>query len=147
MSRSLLDPGDHCTLQYIVTHIFCSLQLPDGGDQSIRNDRSLAGAISSVMRLYSDHVDQANMAQWRSIVRMLDNLQAVVQSESLDRFQLSLSSAAWTWEVNFPASAVSQKLIMCRCSRISCSSPKCGGLIQKAEGCDHFRVLRGIPEG
>jgi hypothetical protein len=88
MSRSLLDPGDHCTLQYIVTHIFCSLQLPDGGDQSIRNDRSLAGAISSVMRLYSDHVDQANMAQWRSIVRMLDNLQAVVQSESLDRFRI-----------------------------------------------------------
>ena len=87
MSRSLLDPGDLCTLRYIVTHVFCSLQLPDGDDHSIRNDRSLAGAVSSAMRLYGDHVDQANLATWHSISRMLDNLRAVVRFECLDRSQ------------------------------------------------------------
>jgi hypothetical protein len=84
---SLLDPGDLCTLQYIATHVFCSLQLPDGDDHSIHNDRSLAGAVSSAMRLYGDRVDQAIFAQWHSISRMLDNLRAVVQFEGLDRSQ------------------------------------------------------------
>ena len=87
MFDSLLDPGELCTLQYIVTHVFCPLQLPDGDDHSIRNDHSLARAVSSVTPLYGDHVDQANVAQWHSITRMLDNLQAIVQFESLDRFQ------------------------------------------------------------
>jgi hypothetical protein len=84
---SLLDPEDLCTLQYIITHVFCPLQLPDGDDHSTRNDRSLAGVVSSAMRLYGDHVDKANLAQWHSISRMLDNLRAIVQFEGLDRSQ------------------------------------------------------------
>ena len=87
MSHSLLDPGELRTLQYIVTHVFSPLHLPDGDDHSIRNDRSLAGAVSSVMRLYGDRVDRANTAQWHSIMRMLDHLHAAIQFESLDRFQ------------------------------------------------------------
>jgi hypothetical protein len=87
MSRSLLDPGDLCTLQYIVTHVFFPLQLPGGDDRSIRHDCSLAGAITSVLRLYSGHVSKADMPQWHSISRMLDNLQAIVQFEGLDRSQ------------------------------------------------------------
>ena len=78
---------DLCTLQYIVTHVFFPLQLPEGDDHTIRNNRSLAGAIASVLRLYDDHVDQAKLAQWHSISRMLDNLRAVVEFESLDRSQ------------------------------------------------------------
>ena len=84
---SLLDPGDPRTLQYkyIATHVFCSLQLPDRNDHSIRNDRSLAGAVSSAIRLYDNHVDQADLPQWHSISGMLDNLRAAVQFEGLDR--------------------------------------------------------------
>ena len=82
---SLLDPGELCTLQYIVTHVFCSLQLLDGDDHSIRNDRSLTRAVSFVMRLYGDHVDQANLPLWHSISGMLDNLRIAVQFEGLDR--------------------------------------------------------------
>ena len=109
MSRSLLDPGDHCTLQYIVTHVFCALQLPDGDDNSIRNDRSLAGAITSVMRLYGVHIDQANMAQWHSITRMMDNLQAIIRLESLDRPKTfsQLCSMNVGGMLSFRASAVS----------------------------------------
>ena len=90
MSQTVLDPGDVYTLKYIITHVFCPLQLPDGDDHSIRNDLSLARAIATAARLYSDHVVQANLPQWHSISRMLENLQAIIiQSKSLDslRFQ------------------------------------------------------------
>ncbi|KAF8555164.1 hypothetical protein OG21DRAFT_1572590 [Imleria badia] len=87
MSRSLLGPqaGDLCTLQYIVTHVFPPLQLPDGDDHSVRNDASLVGVVASAARLYNHHIDQAKVPQWQNISRMLDKLQASVQFENLDR--------------------------------------------------------------
>ena len=87
MSHCLLDPGDLPTLEYIVTHVFFPVQLPGGDDRSIRHDCSLAGAITSVLRLYSGHVSKADMPQWHSISQMLDNLRAIVQFEGLDRSQ------------------------------------------------------------
>ena len=87
MSHSVLDPGDIGTLKYIITHVFCPLQLPDM-KHSIWNDHSLARAVAAAARLYSNHVDQANLRQWHTISRMLENLQATSQSESLDRFQV-----------------------------------------------------------
>jgi hypothetical protein len=87
MSHSIIDPPDLAILQYIVTHVFCPLQLPDGDDHSVLNDRSLAGAITSVARLHDDHVGEADMPQWHCISRMLDNLLATVQFESLDESQ------------------------------------------------------------
>ena len=87
MSHSLLDPGDLFTLKYIVSHVFCPLQLPEGDDHSVRHDHSLAGAIASVARLHSDHISNTEMPQWHSITRMLDHLRALVQFEGLDRSQ------------------------------------------------------------
>ena len=83
----VLHPGDLCTLKYIVTHVFCPLQLPDGDDHSVRHDHSLVGAIASAARLHSDHLSKADMPQWHSISRMLDNLRAIVQFEGLDESQ------------------------------------------------------------
>ena len=87
MSHSVLDPEDICTSKYIITHVFCPLQLPDGDDQTVHNDHSLARAVATAARLYSNHVDQANLPQWHTISRMLKNLQATSQSEDLDRFR------------------------------------------------------------
>ena len=149
MSRSLalLDPRELDTLQYIVTHVYCPLQLPDGDDHTIRNDRSLAGAVSAALRLYDNHVDQANLAQWHSVTQMLDNLQTIVQFETLDRFQTF--SQLSSMNVGGKRSSLHGilRLTTGRCPRISYSSPKCGGRVQKAEICHHFRVVRGIPEG
>ena len=83
----VLHSGDLCTLKYIVTHVFCPLQLPDGDDHSVRHDHSLVGAIASAARLHSDHLSKADMPQWHSISRMLDNLRAIVQFEGLDESQ------------------------------------------------------------
>ncbi|KAF8439863.1 hypothetical protein L210DRAFT_3540646 [Boletus edulis BED1] len=78
--------GDLATLQYIVTHVFCPLQLPGGDDRSIRHECSLVETIATVLRQYDDRVE-ANIPRWHSISRMLDNMQAIVQFESLDRSQ------------------------------------------------------------
>jgi hypothetical protein len=84
MSHSILDPGDIHTLKYIITHVFCPLELPDTNDFSIGNDHYLAKAIATAARLCSDYLDHANLSQWHSISRMLENLQAITQSQSLD---------------------------------------------------------------
>ena len=44
-------------------------------------------------------------------------------------------------EVRFRAFTVPLKLTTCRCPRIGYPSLKCGGRLQKAEGCHHFRVF------
>ncbi|KAG8217925.1 hypothetical protein J3R82DRAFT_6091 [Butyriboletus roseoflavus] len=87
MPYSVLDHGDIRTLEYLITHVFLPLKLPDGDDHSARNDRSLAGAIASVAHIYSGHVDTANLPEWHRISGMLDNLQATVQFESLDQLR------------------------------------------------------------
>ena len=87
MAYSVLDHGDIRTLEYIVTHVFLPLKLPDGDDHSVCNDRSLASAIASVAHIYSGHVDTANLPEWNCILGMLENLQATVQFESLDQLR------------------------------------------------------------
>ncbi|KAN0092683.1 hypothetical protein V8E55_003467 [Tylopilus felleus] len=85
MSHAVIDPPDSTTLQYIVAHVFCPLRLPDGDDHTARNDHSLATAVTAIARLFGDHVDHANLPQWHCISRMLDNLLATLQFESLDK--------------------------------------------------------------
>ena len=83
MSNSVLDPEDLPTLEYIVTHVFCPLQLPDGDDHSVINDRSLTAAIAAAAHLYTVH-NRSNAPEWHGIPRMLENLRDVVQFQSLD---------------------------------------------------------------
>ena len=86
MPRSVFNPeGPSTKLKYIVTHVFFPLQLPDEDDQNVRNDCSLVGAISAAARLYAAHVSDSNIPLWDSILRMLDNLRAIVQHQELDR--------------------------------------------------------------
>ena len=82
MSDSVLDPEDRSTFEYIITHVFFPLQLPDGDDQDINNDRSLSGAIAAAARLYTVHTGES--PQWHGILRMLDNLRDIVRLQNLD---------------------------------------------------------------
>ena len=83
MSDSVLDPEDRSTLEYIITHVFFPLQLPDKDDRGISNDRALSGAVAAATCLYTVHAGES--PQWHCILRMLDNLRATVRSRSLDR--------------------------------------------------------------
>ena len=88
MSHSALDIGHIPTLNYIITHVFCPLQLPHEDDHTTYNNHSLVGAVAIAARLYTVHVNQANTPQWRVVSTMLENLQDTVRSKNLDNVQI-----------------------------------------------------------
>ncbi|KAF9235920.1 hypothetical protein BU15DRAFT_89398 [Melanogaster broomeanus] len=61
---------DDRALEYIITHVFCPLRLPDGDDHTVNHDHALSGAI------WAPH--------WNRITRMLDNLSATMRFETMD---------------------------------------------------------------
>jgi hypothetical protein len=70
---------------HIVTHVFLPVQLPGENDNTPENERSLARAVCAAAHAYDTHVCGASeQAQWNRITKMLDNLQASVQSEHMD---------------------------------------------------------------
>lgn len=87
MSRPVIDPGDIRTSEYIITHVFWPPKFSGVDDHGIQNDFSLATVVVTAARLYREHVSEVDIPQWRSISRMMENLQATMQSESLDRFR------------------------------------------------------------
>ena len=73
-------------MRYVVTHVFLPVELPDESDYTLENDHSLARAVCAAAHAYNGtHVSGTfEQAQWHRITRMLDNLQASVQSEPMD---------------------------------------------------------------
>ena len=75
----------HDTLKYLVTHVFLPVYPPDKSDYTPENDHSLARAVCTAAHVYATHVcGTSEQAQWCRIAKMLDNLQACVQSEHTD---------------------------------------------------------------
>ena len=64
---------DLSTSQYIVTHVFSPLQLPNGDDHSVSNDRSLVAAVATAAQLYTPHTTETNTTLWHITSRMLNN--------------------------------------------------------------------------
>ena len=70
---------------HIVTHVFLPVQLPDENDNTPENSHSLARAVCDAAHAYGTHLcETSEQAQWQRITKMLDNLQASVQSERMD---------------------------------------------------------------
>ena len=70
---------------HIVTHVFLSVQLPDENDNIPENSHSLMRAVCAAAHTYGTHLcGTSEQAQWHRITKMLDNLQASVQSEHMD---------------------------------------------------------------
>ena len=80
------------SLEYAVTHVFPPDRPPDKNDYTREHDHSLARAVCAAAHAYSTNLcGSSEQAQWRCIAKMLDNLQATVQTEHLDtHFVLSL---------------------------------------------------------
>jgi len=72
------------SLEYLITHIFCPLRLPDGDDYSLDNDRALSRAAYSAACAYSQHTSDSANIQWQCIVDMLRSLNYSMSSNSLD---------------------------------------------------------------
>ncbi|KAN0084568.1 hypothetical protein V8E55_008072 [Tylopilus felleus] len=73
------------SLCYSVTHIFLPVNPPDKPDYTTENRHSLARAVCAAAHAYATYVDgSTEQAQWHRIAKMLDNLQAYVQSEHVN---------------------------------------------------------------
>ena len=84
MSTVETDGLEEETLQYLVTHIFCPLKLPDGDDHSLDNDRALSNVVHRKACDYSQYTSGSASAQWPCIVKMLQNLNHAMSSNTLD---------------------------------------------------------------
>ena len=70
---------------HILTHVFLPVQLPYRNDNTPENSYSLARAVCGAAHAYGTHLcGTSEQAQWYRITKMLDNLQASVQSEHMD---------------------------------------------------------------
>lgn len=73
------------SLEYVVTHVFLSVQPPNENDYTPMNDRSLAQAVCAAAHAYTSYFyGTSEQAQWHCITKILDNLQASVKSQDLD---------------------------------------------------------------
>ena len=64
---------------------------PYDNDYTRESDHSLARAVCTAAHAYSTNVyGVSEQAQWRFIARMLDNLQATVQTEHLNTHYVTL---------------------------------------------------------
>ncbi|KAF8443937.1 hypothetical protein L210DRAFT_3643512 [Boletus edulis BED1] len=72
------------SLEYVATHVFLPVHLPEKSDYSAENNHALARAVCAAAHAYAKHVcGTSEQAQWHRVTKMLDNLQASVQSERL----------------------------------------------------------------
>ena len=72
--------------KYAVTHVFFPIRLPKDNDYTHEYDLSLVRAVCAAAHAYTPHVrGTSEEAQWHHITKMLDSLQASVQSERLDK--------------------------------------------------------------
>ena len=93
-TNSLAFAHTHASLLYAVAHVFLPIPgsprwrrpHPAGpGDYTPEDEHSLARAVHAAAHAYATHVREPfEQAQWRYISKMLDNLQASVQSEHMD---------------------------------------------------------------
>lgn len=72
--------------KYAVTHVFLPVELPEMSDYTLGNDFSLARAVCAAAHAYTTHIyGTSEESRWRCITKMLDSLQASVQSERMDK--------------------------------------------------------------
>ena len=98
--------GDDPALNYAVTHVFLPVEVPKESDYTVQNDLSLARAVCTAAHAYTTHIDDTLRPQWQAITKMLDNLQASVQSAHLAKdeviSQLGSMQSGGTQPSSFP---------------------------------------------
>lgn len=73
------------SLDYIITHVFLPVKLPDANDYSPENELSLARAVCAAAHAYTTPViNRTAEPQWNRITKMLDDLRASIESDHLD---------------------------------------------------------------
>ena len=86
-SSTFLRTTESLQLEYAVTHVFLPVpsRRPCNDDHTAENDHSLARAVCAASHAYETNVCRTSeQAQWHRTTKMLDYLQASVQTEHMD---------------------------------------------------------------
>lgn len=70
-------------LEYIITHVFCPVTLPQRSDYTLNNDRSLLDAVLGSARKFVSSLPDHGQEQWDPLLKMLEKLAVTMTSPSL----------------------------------------------------------------
>jgi hypothetical protein len=70
-------------LEYIITHIFCPIKLPQDDDYTAESDRALLDVILGSARNFASFLPYNEQDQWGPLLKMLENLAVTTTSRSL----------------------------------------------------------------
>jgi hypothetical protein len=70
-------------LEYIITHVFCPVKLPQRSDYTLDNDRSLLDAVLGSSRKFVSSLPDHDQEQWGPLLKMLESLALTMTSPSL----------------------------------------------------------------
>jgi hypothetical protein len=114
-------------LEYIITHIFCPIQLPQHNDYTLDNDRALLDVVLGSARKFVGSLPDHDQEQWSPSLRMLENLAVTMTSPSLTADviepQIKSMQGGGMWVVLAPKIDILK--FLCRYSRISDSGTEC----------------------
>ena len=91
LEATSLSPSYHTftTFDYLVTHVFLPVRRLEVNHYTLENEHSLTRAVCAATHGYGANVcGTSEQAQWHRITKMLDSLQATVQSEHKDKDQV-----------------------------------------------------------
>jgi hypothetical protein len=85
MSVSSSDSEEMSMLEYIITHIFCPIELPQHDDYAATSDRALLDAVMGSARNFASRLPHDEEEQWSPLLKMLKNLGVTTTSISLTK--------------------------------------------------------------
>ncbi|KAG2040979.1 hypothetical protein BDR03DRAFT_1007740 [Suillus americanus] len=74
---------DSNVLEYIITHIFCPIKLPQHSDYTLDNDRSLVDVVLGSAHKFVSSLPDHDQEQWSPSLKMLENLAVTMAAPSL----------------------------------------------------------------
>ncbi|KAJ8591226.1 hypothetical protein M405DRAFT_880615 [Rhizopogon salebrosus TDB-379] len=85
-------------LEYVISHVFCPLKLPQGNDHSLENDLVLLQAVVDVALAFNDQLPPYEQLLWMSIMKMLRNLKDSIRFSTLSAKEIEFQiSAMHNW--------------------------------------------------
>ncbi|KAG1751783.1 hypothetical protein EDB19DRAFT_1893122 [Suillus lakei] len=77
------ESSETSVLEYIITHIFCPVKLPQRSDYTPDNDRSLLDVVLGSARIFVSYLPDNDQEQWNPSLKMLESLAVTMRSPSL----------------------------------------------------------------
>jgi len=72
-------------LEYIITHIFCPIKLPQENDYTPKSDFALLNVVLCSARNFVSVLPDSDQEQWGPLLKMLENLGITTISPSLSK--------------------------------------------------------------